>query len=165
MTVRVGDDDFIAADEFAFVGFIAGNNAPAAQDERDRPIGSDPFSVIFSCKMKVGAGGYSAFTGRVADVIVCLQPRAGFHAVLWTDVHIKEIPSGLFIPVSVQINHDRAMFRADYKPGRGCCYPGRGSFATGFGRGWCEINCGVYAVRNPINIRADLPPAVMRAAG
>ena len=60
-------DDLRALGQGTLIGRFPGFGYPLIQDEWYRPRGREPFSVVSSCQVKMGAGGSPALTRGMAQ--------------------------------------------------------------------------------------------------
>ena len=54
------------------------------------------------------AGGSAVFAGWVADVAAGLYPGAKRHAAILGDMQVEQVPAGLLVPVTVEVQHHNA---------------------------------------------------------
>src|SRR5215211_515292 len=67
----------------------------------------------------MGTCGSSTFTGRMTNWVVYVHPLPLYHTVFRSDMKIQNVPTRLFIPITIQVYNHNSNARADYKSGGG----------------------------------------------
>ena len=106
---------------------------PAAQNKRQRAVRQDPLTVIFTRNMEVRAGRQPSLAGGVSNGIVQVKSRPGWNTLICANMQEEQDPARLFNPISVQIQNNHTIFRADNQARRRRYNPFLRGNAAGFG--------------------------------